>query len=102
MWTNLLDNAAYALLGEGRIAIRTRAEKEHVVVEIEDSGPGIPPPIQSQIFDAFFTTKPPGQGTGLVAEHELQRRREEARRHDRRRVRPGSHVFLRPAPDSGP
>ena len=34
-------------------------------MEIEDNGPGIPEEIQSRIFDAFFTTKPPGKGTGL-------------------------------------
>ena len=65
VWTNLLDNAADALEGQGQIVIRTRREGESVVVEIEDDGPGIPPEIQSKVFDSFFTTKPPGQGTGL-------------------------------------
>ena len=32
---------------------------------MEDDGPGIPPEIQSRVFDAFFTTKPPGKGTGM-------------------------------------
>ena len=65
VWTNLLDNAADAMGGEGHITIRTRTEDERVVVEIEDDGPGIPAGIQTQIFDAFFTTKPPGEGSGL-------------------------------------
>lgn len=65
VWTNLLDNAADAMGGEGHITIRTRTDDEHVVVEIEDDGPGIPAGIQTQIFDAFFTTKPPGEGSGL-------------------------------------
>ena len=65
VWTNLIDNAADALDGGGVITIRTRPEGKQVVVEIEDNGPGIPPEIQSKIFDSFFTTKPPGQGTGL-------------------------------------
>ena len=65
VWTNLLDNAADAMAGEGHITIRTRTQDERVVVEIEDDGPGIPAEIQTQIFDAFFTTKPPGEGSGL-------------------------------------
>jgi signal transduction histidine kinase len=65
VWTNILDNAADAMGGKGEITIRTRKEKEAVVVEIEDNGPGIPEDIQSRIFDPFFTTKAPGKGTGL-------------------------------------
>jgi signal transduction histidine kinase len=65
VWTNILDNAIDALDGEGVITITTRQEGSHVVVEIEDNGPGVPKEIQSRIFDAFFTTKPPGKGTGL-------------------------------------
>ena len=65
VWTNILDNAADALDGRGEITIRTRREGDWVIVEITDNGPGIPPEIQSRIFDAFFTTKAPGHGTGL-------------------------------------
>jgi signal transduction histidine kinase len=65
VWTNIIDNAADALGGKGEITIRTRREGEWVAVEIEDNGPGIPPEIEHRIFDAFFTTKPPGKGTGL-------------------------------------
>ncbi len=65
VWTNLLDNAIYAMEGSGLLRLRTRAEDGHVVVEIQDNGPGIPPEIQQRIFEPFFTTKPPGLGTGL-------------------------------------
>ena len=65
VWTNIIDNAADALEGQGEITIRTRQDEEWVVIEIEDDGPGIPAEIQSRIFEPFFTTKPPGQGTGL-------------------------------------
>ena len=65
VWTNLIDNAADALDGHGDVTIRTRKNADSVVVEIEDNGPGIPPEIQSRVFDSFFTTKPPGKGTGL-------------------------------------
>lgn len=65
VWTNLLDNAIDAMDGNGQITMRTRAEGDHIIVEIEDNGPGIPAEIQSRIFDPFFTTKPPGKGTGL-------------------------------------
>ncbi len=65
VWTNILDNAAYALQGHGSIRLRTRSADEKVVVQIEDDGPGIPVEIQQRIFEPFFTTKPPGVGTGL-------------------------------------
>ena len=65
VWTNILDNAAYALEGHGSIWLRTHAADGQVFVEIEDSGPGIPPEVQQRIFEPFFTTKAPGVGTGL-------------------------------------
>jgi signal transduction histidine kinase len=65
VWTNIIDNAIDAMGGEGKLVLRTHVEKLWVVVEIEDSGPGIPETIQTNIFDPFFTTKPPGEGTGL-------------------------------------
>ncbi|MGW8265974.1 MAG: ATP-binding protein [Longimicrobiales bacterium] len=65
VWTNLLDNAADAMNGRGKIVVRSALREDRVVVEIEDDGPGIPPEIQTRVFDAFFTTKPPGRGTGL-------------------------------------
>jgi len=65
VWTNIIDNAADALEGQGEITIRTRQDGQQVVIEIEDDGPGIPAEIQTRIFDPFFTTKPPGLGTGL-------------------------------------
>jgi len=65
VWTNIIDNAIDAMDGVGTLVVRARCEDPWVVVEIEDSGPGIPKEIQSKIFDPFFTTKGPGQGTGL-------------------------------------
>ena len=40
-------------------------ERDHVLVEIGDTGPGVPPELQQKIFEPFFTTKPVGEGTGL-------------------------------------
>jgi signal transduction histidine kinase/predicted CoA-binding protein len=65
VFTHILTNAIDALAGEGRIVIRTRAEGDMLVIEIEDNGPGIPEEIAPRVFDPFFTTKPPGQGAGL-------------------------------------
>jgi len=67
VWTNLIDNAIYALaeVADGRLIVRAKPTESGVVVEVEDNGPGIPEEIQSRIFDSFFTTKPPGSGTGL-------------------------------------
>lgn len=65
VWLNLIDNALDAIAESGQIDITARRERDLVVVRIVDDGPGIPPDVLPQIFDAFFTTKPPGQGTGL-------------------------------------
>lgn len=65
VWTNLIDNAIDAMGGRGRIWLRTSRENDHVLVEISDNGPGIPPDIQPRIFEPFFTTKGVGVGTGL-------------------------------------
>jgi len=65
VWTNIIDNAIDAMHGEGELRIKTFPERDCAVVEIADSGPGIPPEIQSRIFEPFFTTKGVGEGTGL-------------------------------------
>jgi hypothetical protein len=51
--------------GEGQITIRTATSGDWVIIEVEDSGPGIPKNIQHKLFSPFFTTKPVGKGTGL-------------------------------------
>lgn len=65
VWTNIIDNAVDAMNENGEIILRTYAQDNHVVVEITDNGPGIPESILPRIYEPFFTTKPPGQGTGL-------------------------------------
>ena len=67
VWTNLLDNAADALSGkpDASISVRGRSSDGDVVIQVEDNGDGIPAEVLPRIFDAFFTTKPPGSGTGL-------------------------------------
>jgi signal transduction histidine kinase len=66
VWTNIIDNAIDAMQGKGEIILRTQCKPpDQVVVEIEDTGPGIPPELQKRIFEPFFTTKPPGVGSGL-------------------------------------
>ena len=69
VFLNLIVNAAQSLT-EGRtehneIRVSTRVEGERVIVEVSDTGGGIPPAIIGRIFDAFFTTKGVGVGTGL-------------------------------------
>ena len=65
VFTHILTNAIDALGGQGRIAIRTRAGEDTVVVEIEDNGPGIPEALAPRVFDPFFTTKAKSEGTGM-------------------------------------
>ncbi len=62
---NLLLNAADALQNQGEMIVSATASDTEMVICVRDSGPGIPPDILPHIFQPFFTTKPPGQGTGL-------------------------------------
>lgn len=70
VFLNLLINAADAVAETqtpkrpGHIRVRTWAEDHQVVVEIADSGPGIPDELRDKVFEPFFTTKPAGRGTG--------------------------------------
>jgi len=68
VWTNLIDNAADASPAQGRIEIATWNEPEWLAIGVTDHGPGIPPEVLPRIFEAFFTTKPQGSGTGLGLE----------------------------------
>jgi signal transduction histidine kinase len=63
--TNLIENAAHAAGEGGWVRISTRAENGRLIMDVNDSGPGVPPEIKERIFEPFFTTKPPGLGTGL-------------------------------------
>ncbi|MFC9975374.1 ATP-binding protein [Spirillospora sp. NPDC127200] len=65
VWTNLIVNALYAMGGEGTLTVATRRENGTAVVEIGDTGGGVPEEDVSRIFTPFFTTKPVGEGTGL-------------------------------------
>ena len=65
VWTNLIDNAVDAMDGAGTLTVGTRADGDAVVVEIADTGPGMPPEVQARAFEPFFTTKDVGKGTGL-------------------------------------
>jgi len=62
---NLLLNAAQALAGQGQIVVGTERDDRDAVVQIRDTGPGIPADIRDQIFEPFFTTKARGGGLGL-------------------------------------
>jgi PAS domain S-box-containing protein len=65
MVLNLLINAVQALPGPGRIGVTTARHGETAVLEIRDTGPGVPADIRDQIFEPFFTTKARGGGLGL-------------------------------------
>ena len=66
MWTNLIDNAVDAMERRGKLTVRTRLERDdRLMVEIGDTGPGVPDEIRGRVFEPFFTTKEVGEGTGL-------------------------------------
>ena len=65
VFLNLFLNARDAMPKGGWLSITTRASGETAVIEVADTGTGIPPEHLSRIYDPFFTTKAIGQGTGL-------------------------------------
>jgi signal transduction histidine kinase len=95
VWTNLIDNAIDAMDGQGMLRISAAAAPDGhgVVVEVADSGAGIPADVAAHIFDPFFTTKEVGKGTGLGLD--ISRRIVDERHHGELSVRskPGETVF---------
>ena len=95
VWTALIENAldAIAEVGTGgRLKLTCRLEGEMMLVEIWDTGRGIPPDLQDRIFEPFFTTKAPGQGLGLGLDNAMRIVRKH-RGHLSVRSDPGSTCF---------
>jgi signal transduction histidine kinase len=65
VWTNLIDNALDAMGDEGTLTIRTAPDGDYALVEVIDTGPGVPDELRRRVFEPFFTTKGVGRGTGL-------------------------------------
>jgi signal transduction histidine kinase len=96
VWTALIENALEAIAesGEedGELRISARLEPDMLLVEIQDSGPGIRAELQDRIFEPFFTTKPPGQGLGLGLDNAMRIVRKH-RGHLSVRSEPGNTCF---------
>jgi signal transduction histidine kinase len=65
VWTNLVDNAVDAMGGAGTLTVTTSRDGDGVVVEVADTGAGLSPEALQRAFEAFYTTKDVGRGTGL-------------------------------------
>ena len=93
VWTNIIDNAIYALNKDGELSIETTCDNKNMFVKIVDNGTGIPAEIQSRIFDPFFTTKKVGEGTGIgldIVNRIIKRHNGEIKVHSK----PGRTEFL--------
>jgi signal transduction histidine kinase len=92
IWTALIENALDALGNAGEIRLTCRLETDMLLIEIWDTGPGIPPELQDRIFEPFFTTKAPGQGLGLGLDNAMRIVRKH-RGHISVKSEPGSTCF---------
>ncbi len=72
VWTALIENALDALGNQGRLRVACKREADMLLVEIWDTGPGIPAELQERIFEPFFTTKAPGKGLGLGLDNAMR------------------------------
>ena len=68
---NLLDNAVWAVPGGGSIAIAAQVTNEDVVIEVEDTGIGLPTEDTEMLVEPFFSTKGRGSGIGLALVHRI-------------------------------
>jgi len=99
VWTNLIHNALQAMEYRGKLQVEVALEETQIIVRIIDSGPGIPADVQPHIWDAFYTTKEAGEGSGLG----LHICRDIVERHSGRisfDSRPGQTVFSVSIPTS--
>jgi signal transduction histidine kinase len=106
VWTNLIDNALDAMSGNGagavkQLTVRTASDPMGILVEITDTGRGIPKDIQGKIYDPFFTTKAVGEGTGLGLDT-VQRIVQKHRGHIKLDSKPGETCFQVRLPLSRP
>jgi signal transduction histidine kinase len=106
VWTALIENALDALAertysnasspagseNQARLRVACRLEADMLLVEIWDTGPGIPPELQERIFEPFFTTKAPGKGLGLGLDNAMRIVRKH-RGHLSVKSEPGSTCF---------
>ena len=65
IFVNLIINALQAMDGHGTLTLGASCTDQIATISIGDTGPGIPPETMDKIFEPFYTTKPPGKGTGL-------------------------------------
>jgi signal transduction histidine kinase len=92
VWTALIENALDALGNQGQLRLACRLEAEMLLIEIWDTGPGIPAELQDRIFEPFFTTKAPGHGLGLGLDNAMRIVRKHSG-HISVRSEPGSTCF---------
>jgi signal transduction histidine kinase len=92
VWTALMENALDAMGNQGVLRLSCRLEGEMLLVEVWDSGRGIPAELQDRIFEPFFTTKAPGHGLGLGLDNAMRIVRKH-RGHLSVRSEPGSTCF---------
>jgi signal transduction histidine kinase len=92
VWTALIENALDALGNTGTLRVACKLEGDMMLVEIWDTGPGIPPELQERIFEPFFTTKAPGRGLGLGLDNAMRIVRKH-RGHLSVKSEPGSTCF---------